>query len=113
MAAKRPSSASDLHRRAPRAGELDVLRVGAGAPVILLHGSVVDAGRTWRQQLALGENWALCIPNRPGFGASPPLRRGDFEAEAPLMAELMGESAHLVGHSYGAVIALLAAAARP
>ena len=53
------------------------------------------------------------IPNRPGFGASPPLPRGDFEAEAPLFAERLGESAHLVGHSYGAVIALCAAALRP
>jgi len=55
----------------------------------------------------------LCIPNRPGFGASPPLRRGDFELEAPLIAELLGTGAHLVGHSYGAVIALIAAALRP
>jgi pimeloyl-ACP methyl ester carboxylesterase len=44
-----------------------------------------------------------------GFAASPPLARGDFEAEAPLIAELLGDGAHLVGHSYGAVIALLAA----
>jgi pimeloyl-ACP methyl ester carboxylesterase len=53
------------------------------------------------------------MPNRPGFGESPPLARGDFELEAPLVAELLGTGAHLVGHSYGAVIALLAAAARP
>ena len=53
------------------------------------------------------------MPNRPGFGNSPPLQRGDFEAEAPLIAELLGDGAHLVGHSYGAVIALYAAALRP
>ena len=53
------------------------------------------------------------LPNRPGFAASPPLARGDFEAEAPLIAELLGDGAHLVGHSYGAVIALYAAALRP
>ena len=53
------------------------------------------------------------IADRPGFGASPPLERGDFELEAPLFAELLGDGAHLVGHSYGAVIALLAAAERP
>jgi pimeloyl-ACP methyl ester carboxylesterase len=95
------------------AADLDVERVGTGPPVVLVHGSIVDARRTWRRQLELADDWALCIPNRPGFGASPPLARGDFEAEAPLMAELLGDSAHLVGHSYGAVIALLAAAARP
>jgi pimeloyl-ACP methyl ester carboxylesterase len=53
------------------------------------------------------------IADRPAFGASPPLARGDFEAEAPLFAELLGDGAHLVGHSYGAVIALYAAALRP
>jgi pimeloyl-ACP methyl ester carboxylesterase len=53
------------------------------------------------------------IADRPGFGASPPLPRGDFEVEAPMFAELLGDGAHLVGHSYGAVIALLAAAHRP
>jgi pimeloyl-ACP methyl ester carboxylesterase len=93
--------------------DLDVTRVGSGPTVVLVHGSVVGATRTWRHQLALAEHWTLCLPNRPGFGSSPPLARGDFEAEAPLIAELLGDGAHLVGHSYGAVIALYAAALRP
>ena len=95
------------------ATDLDVTRIGSGAPVVLVHGSVVGAERTWRHQLPLAEHWSLCLPNRPGFGASPPLARGDFEREAPLIAELLGDGAHLVGHSYGAVIALYAAALRP
>jgi pimeloyl-ACP methyl ester carboxylesterase len=95
------------------AGDLEITRVGSGPAVLLVHGSVVGAERTWRQQLALGERWSLSLPNRPGFGTSPPLERGDFELEAPLFAELLGEGAHLVGHSYGAVIALYAAALRP
>jgi pimeloyl-ACP methyl ester carboxylesterase len=78
-----------------------------------VHGSVVAAERTWRHQLALAERWTLWLANRPGFGSSPPLARGDFEAEAPLIAELLGDGAHLVGHSYGGVIALYAAALRP
>jgi len=81
--------------------------------VVLVHGSVVGADVTWRKQKPLAEHWTLCTPNRPGFGASPTLGRGDFEAEAPLIAELLGDGAHLVGHSYGAVIALFAAALRP
>lgn len=80
---------------------------------MLVHGSVVGAERTWRQQLALGEQWSLVLPDRPGFGRSEPLERGDFEVEAALIAELLGDGAHLVGHSYGAVIALYAAALRP
>jgi pimeloyl-ACP methyl ester carboxylesterase len=95
------------------AADLDVARHGDGPPVVLVHGSVVGAELTWRHQLALGEKWTLVLPNRPGFAGSPPLPRGDFEAEAPLIAELLGDGAHLVGHSYGAVIALYAAALRP
>src|SRR5438874_3752390 len=95
-----------------RARDLDVETIGSGPRVVLVHGSVVDARRTWRHQLVLAERWTLCLPNRPGFAGSPPLPRGDFEAEAPLVAELLQDGAHLVGHSYGAVIALLAAAAR-
>ncbi len=94
------------------AGELDIIHIGAGPPVVLVHGSVFGR-RTWHRQEELGEHWALTLPNRPGFGSSPPLPRGDFEVEAPLVAELLGNGAHLVGHSYGAVIALYAAALRP
>jgi pimeloyl-ACP methyl ester carboxylesterase len=92
---------------------LEVMREGSGPPVVLIHGSVVGAARTWRHQLPLARSWSLTMPNRPGFGASAALPRGDFELEAPLMAELLGEGAHLVGHSYGAVIAMYAAALRP
>lgn len=96
-----------------RAADLDVERLGSGPQVVLVHGSIVGAERSWRKQRVLAENWTLCLPNRPGFGASPELERGDFEVEAALIAELLEESSHLVGHSYGAVIALLAAAHRP
>lgn len=96
-----------------RAADLDVERLGGGPPVVLVHGSIVGPERTWREQRALAARWTLILPRRPGFGASPALARGDFEAEAPLIAELLGDGAHLVGHSYGAVIALCAAARRP
>lgn len=81
--------------------------------MVFVHGSIVGPEQTWREQRTLAERWTLVLPHRPGFGASPPLARGDFEAEAPLIAELLGDGAHLVGHSYGAVIALHAAALRP
>jgi pimeloyl-ACP methyl ester carboxylesterase len=95
------------------ASDLDVERIGSGPPVVLVHGSIVGPERTWRHQRELAARWTLILPRRPGFGASPPLARGDFAAEAPLIAELLGDGAHLVGHSYGAVIALCAAALRP
>jgi pimeloyl-ACP methyl ester carboxylesterase len=93
---------------------LDVEDLGEGTPIVFVHGSIVGAEKTWSRQRSLAERWKLLIANRPGFGRSPYLEGGgDFEAEAPLFAELLGDGAHLVGHSYGAVIALYAAAARP
>ncbi len=95
------------------ASDLEVSRLGEGPPILFIHGSVVGPERTWSRQRPLAERWTLILPFRPGFGASPALERGDFDAEAPLFAALLGDGAQLVGHSYGAVIALLAAAARP
>ena len=92
---------------------LSVERIGHGPPVLFVHGDIVGPSLTWRKQRELAERWRLLIPSRPGFGDSPPLERNDFEVEAPMFAELLGDGAHLVGHSYGAVIALLAAAERP
>src|SRR5690348_782472 len=96
-----------------RASELEVKVIGAGPPIVFIHGDVVGPASTWRKQRELAERWRLIVPSRPGFGESPALPRGDFEVEAPLFAGLLGDGAHLVGHSYGAVIALLAAAQRP
>jgi pimeloyl-ACP methyl ester carboxylesterase len=96
-----------------RARDLEVERLGEGPPILFIHGDIVGPALTWRKQLELAARWSLMIPSRPGFGQSPPLERNDFEAEAPLFAELLGDGAHLVGHSYGAVIALLVAALRP
>src|SRR3954454_10928275 len=95
------------------ADDLDVTTVGTGPDVVFVAGSIVGADVTFRHQLPLAERWTLHVVQRPGFGASPPLPRGDFEAEAPLIAALLGDGAHLVGHSYGGVIALFAAALRP
>jgi pimeloyl-ACP methyl ester carboxylesterase len=95
------------------AGELEVERLGEGPPILFIHGDIVGPSLTWRKQRELAERWTLIIPNRPGFGQSPALERNDFELEAPMFADLLDAGAHLVGHSYGAVIALLAAAERP
>jgi pimeloyl-ACP methyl ester carboxylesterase len=92
---------------------LAVERLGSGPPILFVHGDIVGPSLTWRKQRELAERWTLIIPSRPGFGDSAPLERNDFDVEAPMFAELLGEGAHLVGHSYGAVIALLAAAEKP
>jgi pimeloyl-ACP methyl ester carboxylesterase len=81
--------------------------------VVLVHGSVTGGPPTWAAQRPLAERWELVVLNRPGFPPGPPVERVDFEEHAELVVAELGESAHLVGHSYGGVISLLAAARRP
>ena len=69
-----------------RAADLDVERVGSGPLVVLVHGSIVDARRTWRAQFSLAERWSLCLPNRPGFGGSR--RRPGANCQEKLFATL-------------------------
>ena len=92
---------------------LDVTVMGSGPRVLFIGGSVVGADVTWHHQHELADRFTLVFAQRPGFGDSPPLARGDFEAEAPLFAELIEDGTHVVGHSYGAVIAMHAIALRP
>lgn len=94
--------------------------LGNGPPVLLVHGSVMNGEMTWAAQQPLAERWRLIVIDRPGFGASSATDRVDFAVDAGLVAgildrlpELCGvERAHLVGHSYGGVVSLLAAAMR-
>jgi pimeloyl-ACP methyl ester carboxylesterase len=81
--------------------------------LVLVHGSVVGGRGTWAAQRPLADRFELLVLDRPGFPPNPPAARVDFEADALLVAELLEQGDHLVGHSYGGVIALLAAAARP
>lgn len=68
---------------------------------------------SWRAQRPLTERWTLLAPDRPGHGRSPDARQ-DFATEAPIVAQqLLKEPVHVVGHSYGAIVAALAAARKP
>ena len=90
-----------------------VRTIGSGPRVVLVHGSVGNGRSTWAAQLELADRFTLVIPDRPGSPPNPPVERVDFEEHAPLVAELLGDGAHLVGHSYGGVISLYAAGLRP
>jgi len=81
--------------------------------VVLVHGSVGNGPATWGAMQPLSERWELVVPNRGGYPPNPPLERIDFEVQAEELAPLLEDSAHLVGHSYGGVIALLLAARYP
>lgn len=101
--------------------ELHYDSFGDGPLILLVHGSVMNGAMTWPAQQALAERWKLIVIDRPGFGASSATERVDFAVDAGLVAgildrlpELCGaDRVHLVGHSYGGVICLLAAAMRP
>jgi pimeloyl-ACP methyl ester carboxylesterase len=80
--------------------------------IVLVHGSVVGGRATWAAQRPLAEEFELVVVDRPGFPPAPPAQRVDFEPDAQLVAALLEPGDHLVGHSYGGVIALLAAAER-
>ena len=95
-------------------GELFVNRAGHGPRVVLLHGSVLASELCWIRQLPLADRFALEFVDRAGYGRSQQISAGeDFDADAPLVAGLLADGAHLVGQSSGAVAAMLAAALRP
>jgi pimeloyl-ACP methyl ester carboxylesterase len=78
--------------------------------VVLVHGSVGNAAATWSEQRGLDERFELLLVTRSGYPPRPPEERTDFEEQAAELAELLEEGDHLVGHSYGAVVSMLAAA---
>jgi pimeloyl-ACP methyl ester carboxylesterase len=88
--------------------------LGSGPRVVLVHGSVANGRATWGSVLApLAERFQLVVLDRPGFPPHPEPEAVDFEEHARLVAGVLEPPAHLVGHSYGGVIALLAAGLRP
>ncbi len=86
--------------------------VGRGAPVVFLH-SGGNTGAQWRPTIKCLENrWRLLAPNFHGMsetGVWPGPGRLTHDDEGVLVAALaasLGESIHLVGHSYGGAVAL-------
>jgi pimeloyl-ACP methyl ester carboxylesterase len=87
---------------------------GTGMPVVLVHGSLATGAEEWQAQRPLAdEGFRLLVPDRRGYGNSPVAAGEDFLSDADDIAELMGNGAHLVGHSYGGLGVLFAAARRP
>jgi pimeloyl-ACP methyl ester carboxylesterase len=78
--------------------------------LVLVHGSVVGGRATWREQRrSVGPRAELVVLERPGFEVGSE-DHVDFETHADWVAERLEPGDHLVGHSYGGVVALLAAA---
>ena len=81
--------------------------VGSGPRIVLVHGSGGNSG--WPAQRPLAERYTLVMPTRSGYPPNPPLERIDFEAQAGELLEVLEPGDHLFGHSYGGIVALLAA----
>jgi pimeloyl-ACP methyl ester carboxylesterase len=87
---------------------------GDGTPVVLVHGSLAIGAEEWAAQRPLtDEGFRLIVFDRRGYGRSAVADGEDFLRDAEDIAELMGDGAHLVGHSYGGLGVLFAAASRP
>ncbi len=87
---------------------------GTGTCVVLVHGSLATGAEEWQAQQPLAdEGFRLLVPDRRGYGQSSAAQGEDFLRDAEDIAALMSDGAHLVGHSYGGLGALFAAARRP
>jgi pimeloyl-ACP methyl ester carboxylesterase len=98
--------------------ELWTAAAGDGVPVVLVHGSW-DDHRSWDPvAAALRDHHRVVVYDRRGHGHStaPPGQGRISEDVDDLVAVIdavAGGPAHVVGHSYGATVALLAANRRP
>lgn len=95
---------------------IDYTDDGEGQPVIAIHSSV-SANRQWRALTeALKDRYRVLAVNLFGYGETTPWPETSPQslyAQAQLvmvLCEQLGSAVHLVGHSFGASVALKAAA---
>jgi pimeloyl-ACP methyl ester carboxylesterase len=95
--------------------ELHLETRGDGTPAVFLHGSFRGGLDTFREQVALADEYRVIIVDRRGFGGSASTASDGWPTDAEDLVALLDElgQAHVVGHSYGAVVALVAAARVP
>lgn len=94
--------------------------VGRGEPVVLVHGSASDM-RTWRHQLpAIGAAYRAVAYSRRYARPNDPIPEGADDPMLPHVDDLVAfidavgaKPAHLVGHSWGGFVSLLAAIRYP
>jgi pimeloyl-ACP methyl ester carboxylesterase len=94
---------------------------GEGRPVVLLHG-FPDSGRLWRHQVpALAEvGFKVIVPDLRGYGRSDkPSEVSAYAMQSlagdvlAVLADAQAQSAHVVGHDWGAAVAWALAALAP
>jgi pimeloyl-ACP methyl ester carboxylesterase len=99
-------------------GVVDGLRVevvGEGDPVVLLHGALGWGAQTFAAQYVLADSYRLHVVDRRGYGGSPHQGEVGWPVDVPDLLALLESlgGAHVLGHSYGGVVALVAAGRRP
>ena len=92
--------------------------VGTGEPLVLLHGGACTIQTLAPQVPALSARHRVYMPERRGHGRTPdvagPITYAAMAADTIAFMTAVGlESAHLVGWSDGALVALLVAMERP
>jgi pimeloyl-ACP methyl ester carboxylesterase len=91
---------------------------GAGEPLVLLHGGLVDSRDFTGNLDALADGHRLYLPDRRGHGRTPDVE-GPFTADAlagdviAFVEEVVGGPVPLLGYSAGATVALHVALRRP
>jgi pimeloyl-ACP methyl ester carboxylesterase len=79
-----------------------------------LSAGTCSSRKIWETQRSLtDEGYRLVVPTRRAYGVGAAGRGEDYVTAAEDVAPLLGDGAHLVGHSYGALVTMLVAAARP
>lgn len=100
---------------------LHVEEHGDGVAVLLLHG-FPDSGRLWRHQVPflVANGFRVIVPDMRGFGRSDlpgevaAYRLREAAGDVTGIMDALGvQTAHVVGHDWGAAVAWLAAALRP
>lgn len=99
---------------------LAYLECGQGEPLVFVHGSASDL-RTWRGQLeAIGATHRAIVYSRRYARPNEPIADGADDPMPPHVDDLVSflrkvdaAPAHLVGHSWGGFVALLAAIRQP
>jgi len=102
------------HVSTPTGVSLSFDRFGSGPPLVLVHGSFSDHRSNWGQVMpSLAERFTVYAVARRGRGDTTATEGHSVEDEATdiaAMIETIGEQVFLLGHSYGAQVALAAAA---
>jgi pimeloyl-ACP methyl ester carboxylesterase len=125
LAAPRAASSSEVFITSvatlPDGVRLNYLSLGQGTPTVFVHGSLSDLDYWTEQQMAFvrgGERRAIAYSRRYNSPNENAPIRGysavtDAQDLAGFIETLKLGRAHIVGHSYGALTALILAARRP